>query len=349
MIQDSAFPAEPWRLRETELRLGWLAQTESLFALSNGHIGLRGNLDEGQPTGLSGTYLGGFYEVLPLTYPEAGYGYPQTGRTAISVTNGKVIRLTVEDEPFEVRYGDLRSHERVLDFRDGVLRRTAEWISPTGKLVRISSTRLVSFAQRTVAAILYEVEPLREAVPVTVQSELLADESLPALSGDPRGATALASPLVSQFNGADGVRGLLVHTTKMSGLTVGAAMDHVVDGPPDTESTIESFADLARLTVTATVAPGKPLRVVKLLGYGWSSERTVPALQDQVEAAVAGHVTSDGTASSSNSAGTSMTSGTAQTSSSTGTQNFSRPSASLSFKCYRPAPEASSERSPRRA
>ena len=43
-----------------------LAQTESVFALSNGHIGVRGNLDEGDPHGLPGTYLGSFYELRPL-------------------------------------------------------------------------------------------------------------------------------------------------------------------------------------------------------------------------------------------------------------------------------------------
>lgn len=126
MIQHPGFPVEPWRLCESELRLDTLAQTESVFALANGLVGLRGNLDEGEPFGLPGSYLGGFYEVRPLTYPETGYGYPETGRTVINVTNSKVIRLLVEDEPFDVRYGELRSHERVLDFRGGVLRRTVE-------------------------------------------------------------------------------------------------------------------------------------------------------------------------------------------------------------------------------
>ena len=51
----------------------WIAQTESLFALSNGHIGLRGNLEEGEPHGLPGTYLNGFYETRPLPYAEVGY------------------------------------------------------------------------------------------------------------------------------------------------------------------------------------------------------------------------------------------------------------------------------------
>ena len=112
-------------MRETELDLDTLAQTESVFALSNGHIGLRGNLDEGEPFGLPGTYLAGFYEVRPLPYAEAGYGYPEAGQTVINVTNGKIIRLLVEDEPFDVRYGELRSHERVLDLRAGVLRRSS--------------------------------------------------------------------------------------------------------------------------------------------------------------------------------------------------------------------------------
>ena len=96
------------------------------------------------------------------------------------MTNGKIIRLLVDDEPFDVRYGKLRSHERVLDLRAGVLRRTADWVSPTGTAVRVSSTRLVSFTQRAVAAILYEVEPLEQTIPVVVQSELVANEPLPA-------------------------------------------------------------------------------------------------------------------------------------------------------------------------
>ena len=43
-MTDEDFPVEPWCIRETALRTELLAQTESLFALSNGHIGLRGNL-----------------------------------------------------------------------------------------------------------------------------------------------------------------------------------------------------------------------------------------------------------------------------------------------------------------
>ena len=179
MIQHPEFAIEPWSIRETTLNLERLAQTESVFALSNGHLGLRGNLDEGEPFGLPGTYLNGFYELRPLPYAEAGYGNPEQGQTVVNVTNGKIIRLLVEDEPFDVRYGELQRHERELDLRAGVLRRSADWVSPTGRAVRVSSTRLVSFTQRAVAGILYEVEPLDGEAPVVVQSELVANESPP--------------------------------------------------------------------------------------------------------------------------------------------------------------------------
>ena len=92
-----------------------------MFALSNGHIGLRGNLDEGEPFGLPGTYLNGFYETRPLPYAEAGYGYPEDGQTVVNATNGKLIRLLVDDEPFDIRYGELLDHTRSLDLREGVL------------------------------------------------------------------------------------------------------------------------------------------------------------------------------------------------------------------------------------
>src|SRR5438876_9245330 len=210
----SAYTVEPWCVRETRLDLDALAQSESVFALSNGHIGLRGNLDEGEPHGLPGTYLNSFYELRPLPYAEGGYAYPESGQTAINVTNGKLIRLLVDDEPFDVRYGELQEHERELDLRNGVLRRSVRWTTPAGRTVKVSSVRIVSLTQRAIAAISYEVEPLDAPIRVVVQSELVANEALPPQSKDPRVGAALESALESEEHGtggAQGTGGLLVH------------------------------------------------------------------------------------------------------------------------------------------
>ena len=288
MINHPAFSVEPWCLRATELDLAVLAQSESVFALANGHIGWRGNLDEGEPHGLPGSYLNGVYELRPLPYGEAGYGYPESGQTVINVTNGKVIRLLVNDEPFDVRYGELRAHERCLDFRSGVLHRSAEWASPAGCVVRVSSTRLVSFVQRSIAAICYDVEALEGPARVVVQSELVANEQLPPPDGDPRMAAVLEAPLVEEEHAAKGARAGLVHSTRHSGLHVAAVMDHVVDGPDRTDVRSESFPHLGRVTVTAALEPGQRLRLVKFVAYGWSGSRSLPAVRDQADAALAG-------------------------------------------------------------
>ena len=286
MITHPAFEVDEWSIRETELFFDILAQSESVFALSNGHLGLRGNLDEGEPHGIPGTYLNGVYETTPLPYAEPAYGYPETGQTVIDVTNGKLIRLLVEDEPFDVRYGTLHAHQRELDLRAGVLRRTTEWTSPAGRAIKVSSVRMVSFTQRAIAAISYEIEPVDTPIRVVVQSELVANEEAPNIGSDPRAGAVTASPLVSDEHYTQGTGGLLIHHTRVSGLRVGAAMDHLVEGPEGVVVESESNEDIARVSIIAQLKPGERLRVIKFIAYGWSSQRSRPAIHDQVRAAL---------------------------------------------------------------
>jgi len=286
VIEHPAYTVDPWSLRETELHTDVLAQSESVFALSNGHVGVRANLDEGEPHGLPGTYLNSVYELRPLPYAEAGFGYPESGQSVINVTNGKLIRLLVDDEPFDIRYGDLLSHERTLDFRAGTLVRNVHWTSPAGRTVLVRSTRLVSFTHRSILAIAFEVEAVRDPVRLVVQSELVANEQLPAQEADPRVAAVMDSPLVAVEDLAQGSRVALVHSTRRSGLLVSASMDHLVQAPDDAgvEVSSESAPDFGRVTVAARLRAGQRLRLVKFVSYGWSSQRSAPALRDQVRA-----------------------------------------------------------------
>ncbi len=306
MIENEPYGAEPWCLTESSLDLNLMAQSESVFALSNGHIGLRGNLDEGEPHGLPGTYLNSLYEDRPLPYAEAGYGFPDTGQSVINVTNGKIIRLLVNDEPFDVRYGTVRSHTRTLDMRAGTLTREVVWTSPAGHTVKVKSVRLVSLTQRAIAAISYSVTPVTlprdanaeepadspggEPLRVVVLSEIVANEEIPAMSADPRAAAILAQPLVSEEHNAtnhDHPRAILVHGTRSSKLRLACAMAHEVTGPQKMAIHAESFEDVGRLIVAAEVPQGEELRLVKYIGYGWSSQRSRPALVDQVSGALA--------------------------------------------------------------
>ena len=85
---------------------------------------------------------------------------------------------------------------------------------------------------------------------------------------------------------------MLVHRTRASGLRMAAGMSHVITGPEKMACRTESHPDLGRSTVATEVAPGEQLHIVKYLGYGWSSQRSRPALIDQIVGALSGaHLT----------------------------------------------------------
>ncbi len=281
MITHPAFPVEPWSLHATSLDLGVLAQTESLFTVANGHLGWRGNLDEGDPHGLPGSYLAGVYEVRPMPYAEPGYGYPNSGETIINITDGKIVRLLIDDEPFDVRRGRVLKHEQELDLRAGVLRRIVEWRSPAGRTVRLSTTRVVSFTQRAIGAVDYRVEALDGPARVVLQSELVANEPMPDAEADPRAAAVLAEPLFAEENFAHDALVQLMHTTSESGLRVAVGMDHDVSGP-HLHVASESYPDQGRVTIASQLASGEQVRMVKYVAHAWSARRTAPAMRDEV-------------------------------------------------------------------
>ncbi|MGA8246035.1 MAG: glycosyl hydrolase family 65 protein [Nocardioides sp.] len=286
MIRQSEYPVEPWQVREVGLNLDLLAQSESVFALANGHIGVRGNLDEGEPRGLPGTYLNSFCDVRPLPYAETGFGYPESGQSVVNVTNGKLVRLLVDDEPLDLRYGQVSHHERTLDLRAGTLRRVVEWTSPKGSTIRVRSTRLVSFTHRAILAIRYEVEAVSSPVRVVLQSELMANEEIEPESGDPRGATSIEHPLQAEEHTSRAHRSTLIHRSRSSGLIMAAAADHVLHGVPASILRTEVRKDWARTTIGARLLPGETIGVTKFVAYGWSGERSLPAIRDQVDAAL---------------------------------------------------------------
>nr|BFE77064.1 hypothetical protein GCM10020092_103650 [Actinoplanes digitatis] len=162
-----------------------------------------------------------------------------------------------------------------------------EWISPSGQAIRVRTVRLVSFTQRAVVAFLYEVEAVDSPARLILQSELVANEQLPPTSKDPRVAAVLDHPLQAEELLEQRTGGLLVHRTKASDLRMAAAMEHLVEAPGKHAVTTEGHPDWLRTTVACKLEPGQKLRVVKLAAYGWSSNRSLPAVRDQVGAALA--------------------------------------------------------------
>ena len=91
------YPHDPFRLVEKKYNPVRMAQMETLFALANGYMGIRGTFDEGTPTFQKGTLINGFHETWPIAYAESAYGYAKVGQTIVNVPDGTLIRLYVDD------------------------------------------------------------------------------------------------------------------------------------------------------------------------------------------------------------------------------------------------------------
>src|SRR6202007_2109749 len=171
------YPADEWSMIEKRFHPEFLAQLETMLALGNGYLGMRGCPEEGGPNAENSTLINGFYEISPIVYPEDAYGFAKTGQTIFGVTDSKIIKLFVDDEPFWLSNANLVSYDRRLNMKSGTLDREILWETPSGKQVSITSRRLISLVERHVAAISYRVELLNANAFVVISSEMVANQS----------------------------------------------------------------------------------------------------------------------------------------------------------------------------
>ncbi len=280
------FPISPWSLQVTrfarELTAQFIGPSETAFALSNGYLGLRGNHEEGRPVSEAGTFLNGFYEHRPIVYGETAYGFPTQGQTMLNCPDGKLIKLYVDDEPFDLEQSEVLAYDRRLDLREGVLSRDLVFLTPTGKRVRLSSRRLVSFHYRHLAAIQYDVMLEDADAELIISSELVNSHPLPVETADPRMAQGFVGRVLNpQGHETQGMRALLSYRTKSSGLTLGCGMDHAVETECAVSAAASCEDDTAAIVFRIRGIAGQPCRIVKFLAYHHGPNATPHEIRSQ--------------------------------------------------------------------
>lgn len=225
------YPVEPWRITESVFHADPRFLEETLFALGNGYIGLRGTHEEGYrgraDTSLDGSYLNGFYESAPIHYPETAFGLAKTNQFILNVPNGKCIALWVGDERFDPLDGTLEAYTRVLDLRTGRLSRTMTWASRSGRRVAVSSERIVCFEHKHLYAIRFRITPLNFSGQVRLVSALDGDVSNIKAGDDPRvGSAEAGTALVPEGAEQSGDFSALRHRTRNSGFALVSAIAH---------------------------------------------------------------------------------------------------------------------------
>jgi alpha,alpha-trehalose phosphorylase len=292
------FPVDPWRLVETGYNPDDLGLTETLFAVGNGYLGMRGNPEEGRPTFVHGTFVNGFHETWPIRHAENAFGFARTGQTIVNVPDAKVMKIYVDDEPLTFGTADLEEYERSIDFRDGVLRRRLVWRTPSGKRVRINSARMVSMTQRHLALLSLEVTMLSGDAPVVISSQLLnrqdgKDEYHQPSSDvpgsvmgavDPRKAAAFEDRvLLPRMSYATDERMMLGYQANRSGMTLAVAADHRISTTDGYETVVRADDDRAKMVFRVDATEGTTLRIEKLVTYHSSRGVPVRELSDRCD------------------------------------------------------------------
>ena len=287
MMDRDRFPVDPWRLIETEFDMDDSGVTETLFSVGNGYLGMRGNHPEGRHAYEHGTFINGFHETFPIRHAEQAYGFAEVGQTIINAPDAKVMRVYVDDEPLSLDVADVREYERVLDMREGVLRRHVLWTTPSGKDVRIDFSRMVSFEEKHLVVMTVDVTVLNADAPVTVSCQLINRQdgedvyggtpNAPKKAGfDPRKTERFQERVLQpQEYWQDGLRSALSYRVTESGMTLALVADHLVEteNPYSARTLIEP--DIAKNVFRVQAKAGVPVRVTKLVSYHTS--RGVPA------------------------------------------------------------------------
>lgn len=267
------YPPDRWRLVERSYNPEFVPQTETLFALANGYLGIRGAFEEGEPSSAPATLLNGFHETWPIVYPESAHGFATVGQTILPVPDGTTVRLLVDDDPVSCARTEVRSFERALDMRRGTVERTVEYQLGDGRRFRVRTLRLVSLAQRHLACLRYELTALDAPAHVVLSSELATPQhDGPDVALDPRQSRRLdGDTLQLVHDRADGVRVVRAYRTRSSGLTVAAGMDHDLDpGLAYLHTRVDP--DRALVVLEADLEVGVPVRFTKWLAYHYGAE-----------------------------------------------------------------------------
>jgi alpha,alpha-trehalose phosphorylase len=279
------YPADEWNLIEKAYHPEFLAQFESVLALGNGYLGMRGCPEEGAPCVENSTLVNGFYEIHPIIYGEEAYGFAKTGQTICNVTDAKTVKLFVDDEPFQLGKATPLNYDRRLDMKSGTLDREIVWETAAGKQVLIKSRRLVSLANRHVAAISYCVTLQNAEAHVVISSEMATNETnVHIQSGDPRQMRVNGRRVLhGRSSYASDRRIVLCHATEKSQMLLACVTEQSLETSCTYRYKVLNTADFGQAVFNVEARPGAPIQLFKYMVYHTSETASVHELCGRAE------------------------------------------------------------------
>ncbi|RDD80620.1 beta-phosphoglucomutase [Dyella tabacisoli] len=262
-------PIDPWLLTRHGIDPAGFAQDESLFALANGALGVRGGLEEGDsPTQAS--FLAAAWERTPIEYHERFPGFASHTDTRIPVADATRIQLRLGNTPVRLGEGHWLDFERALDLRNGRYCRRLRWRSPTGATLEIEAERIVSLADPGLLAIRYQVRSIDYHGPISFESSISTTRAAAEQGLDPRIGARLDGGLNTGNARADEAQAWLQQQTTHSGIRLACAQAHAWPGSELSFRQAHLSAHGVTQTYAGTLAPGQTIALEKYVAYAWT-------------------------------------------------------------------------------
>jgi alpha,alpha-trehalose phosphorylase len=269
VLPHDVYPIDPWAIVERGFHPEALPLLETVMALGNGMIGVRGGFHTGSPIHQPGVLINGFYETWPIEYPESAYGLATLGQTILYVPDPTVIRVTIDGEPINFNHAELTGWWRRLNLRRGIVSHRYRLTTASGADVRIRATRMVSVARPDIVATRLQLVSSADAH-VKFDSYLIDRQDTDYLGigngADPRRAKDFGRRVLTQSRlTIEGLRINAGYETVRSGLALGIGVDHVLNTPHEVDPVFDE--DRPHVRVFTEVEAGQRMVLDKISSY----------------------------------------------------------------------------------
>ncbi len=146
---------------------------ESMFALVNGYMGIRGALDEETEWENPGVFCGGVFGKEPINHVVSFKGYAKNDEFTVKLNDWRIVNLFIDGEKVGFEHGKMLTHSRTLDMLAGKLIRRFVWESKAGKQVSVVSERMLNMEQEHTGELRYTVTPLNFDGKVKIESKVI--------------------------------------------------------------------------------------------------------------------------------------------------------------------------------
>lgn len=295
--------ASDWTLHSGHLDVHDPNVLSTIFSLSNGYLGTRGNhglwvaggSHQDSPktaaaaAATRGTYLNGYHEVWTIVHAEDAHGFARLGQSILTLPDATGLHLLIDGVPVS-EAGSLSGHLTDdgwhLDMAKGALTRRFLWTAADGNRVNINQVSAVSLFDPHLLVISLEVSPLDGPVEVEVISTVLSPlGEMPVATiepgehemGDPRNATSLADGSLREAERETSqAKGTFLYRADGSEMEAALALSNsaelvgegtAVPTPVPLVEVDTQVGESARWEATQTVPQGETFTFTKTLSY----------------------------------------------------------------------------------